>query len=71
MNDRIFVCIEPVLNPTTLNYMYESISNEMMLVYEKGYKKDGLNGFRLKFSSNKPSGKLTFSVVLTYLNYDE
>jgi len=71
MVDRVFVCIDPVLNPISLNYMFESISNEMTLAYTKAFKKDDFNGFRLKFSSNKPSGKLTFSVVLTYLTYDE
>ncbi|XP_029345465.1 cubilin isoform X2 [Acyrthosiphon pisum] len=55
MTDRNYVCIEPVLNPISRNYMFESISNEMLLVYEKAYKKDDLNGFRLKFSSDKPS----------------
>jgi len=58
MIHRSFICIDPVLNPISSNYnMFESISNEMLLVYEKAYKKDDINGFRLKFSSDKPSGK--------------
>ncbi|CAI6368736.1 unnamed protein product [Macrosiphum euphorbiae] len=49
------VCIDPIINPISLNYMFESIENEMTLVYEKGNIKGDPEGFRLKFSSDKPS----------------
>jgi len=37
--------------------MFESISNEIILQYSKGFNKIDPNGFRLKFSSDKPSSK--------------
>jgi len=55
--NRNFICIDPVINPISLNYIFESISNKMMLVYENVYKKGYLDGFKLKFSSDKPSSK--------------
>lgn len=54
---RAAVCIDPAIDPKSLNYMFESTSNEIMLKYEKPYKIDNLDGFRLKFSSDKPSSK--------------
>jgi len=51
------VCIDPVVNPISLNYMFESISNEMTLFYSKGLRPGDVDGFRLKFSSDKPSSK--------------
>jgi len=58
MTHRNAVCIDPVINPISLNYMFESISNEMILMYRRGFKKgDDVEGFRLKFSSDKPSSK--------------
>ncbi|XP_029345463.1 cubilin isoform X3 [Acyrthosiphon pisum] len=49
------VCIDPVINPISLNYMFESIENEMTLDYTKGFKNGNPEGFQLKFSSDKPS----------------
>ncbi|XP_022177373.1 cubilin-like [Myzus persicae] len=47
------ICIDPIINPSSMNYIYESTSNEMELhyVYVSGSQTD----FQLKFSSNKPS----------------
>lgn len=50
-----YLCIDPIINPLSLNYMYESISNDMSLVYRRG--NGSTNGFRFKFSSDKPPSK--------------
>lgn len=55
------MCIEPVTDPKSLNYIYESTSNEMILVYE--FVRGIQSGFRIKFSSGKPSGKKTFENI--------
>uniref|UniRef100_A0A2H8TEF1 Cubilin n=1 Tax=Melanaphis sacchari TaxID=742174 RepID=A0A2H8TEF1_9HEMI len=47
------ICIDPVINPLSMNYIYESASNEMVLDYI--YFSGSQSGFQLKFSSNKPS----------------
>jgi len=57
MTARSFSCIDPVINPMSMNYMFESISNEMVLIYKKNFKKEDVEGFRLNFSSDKPSSK--------------
>jgi len=49
------VCIDPVINPLTMNYIYESTSNEMLI--DSAYVSGSQVGFQLKFSSNKPSSK--------------
>lgn len=54
-DDGDYVCIDPVINPLSLNYMYETISNDMSLVYKKI--NGSTDGFRLKFSSDKPPSK--------------
>jgi len=51
-------CIDPVIHPTSLNYIYESTSNEISILYE--YLRGNQRGFRLKFSSNKPARKYVY-----------
>ncbi|KAL5234243.1 hypothetical protein ACI65C_001653 [Semiaphis heraclei] len=46
-------CLDPVINPSSMNYVYESTSNEMVIYYM--YAIGSQTGFQLKFSSNKPS----------------
>jgi len=54
-DDGNYLCIDPVINPLSLNYMYESISNDMLLVYKR--LNGSTDGFRFKFSSDKPPSK--------------
>jgi len=49
------LCVDPVINPSSKHYIYESTSNEMVLDY--AYISGSQSGFQLKFSSNKPSSK--------------
>lgn len=52
------MCIEPFIDPSSLSYIYESSSNEMNFAYE--FVRGIQTGFRVEFSSGKPSGKETF-----------
>ncbi|VVC39263.1 EGF-like, conserved site,EGF-like calcium-binding domain,CUB domain,EGF domain,EGF-like calcium- [Cinara cedri] len=47
------MCIDPVFNPSTSRYVYESSSNIMVLNY--AFPRGKQNGFLIKFSSAKPS----------------
>lgn len=60
------LCIDPVISPSTSNYVYESSSNEMSLYYI-------LTGgtqtnFRIKFTSDKPSSKYGHKPICLFKN---
>lgn len=52
---HIPICIDPVINPSSLNYAFESTSNKMILIYDYAY--GNQDGFRVRFTSDKPSCK--------------
>lgn len=52
---HIPLCVDPIINPHSLKYTFESTSNKMIMAYN--YISGNQDGFRIRFTSDKPSCK--------------
>lgn len=64
------MCIDPVYDPVSSHYIYESSMNELMIIYNKFI--GNPVGFKVKFSSDKPESMRTISfesiIICTNIN---
>lgn len=59
------VCLDPVINLPSTNYIFESTMNELIVNYE--FIRGNPVGFRIKFTSDKMSSKLYIIIyICTY-----